>query len=86
MTPADIHEYGLQDATHPLSEIDIKRARDALEHDPFFRAHAAWKHAIEELLSLGVRAEQQALAKWGLNFVIEEYLPRKLKDPAAFLP
>ena len=28
-----------------------------------------------------VRAEQQALAKWGLNFVIDKYLPKKLKDP-----
>jgi len=35
---------------------------------------------------MGVRAEQQALAKWGLNFVIEEYLPRKLKAKASFLP
>ena len=33
-----------------------------------------------------LRAEQQALAKWGLNFVIEEYLPRKMKDPKSFLP
>ncbi len=29
---------------------------------------------------MGVRAEQQALAKWGLNYVTEEYLPRKLAD------
>ena len=29
---------------------------------------------------MGVRAEQQALAKWGLNFVMDEYLPRKLAD------
>jgi DNA topoisomerase-6 subunit A len=35
---------------------------------------------------MGVRAEQQALAKWGLNFVIDEYLPQKLKDPKKFLP
>ena len=35
---------------------------------------------------MGVRAEQQALAKWGLNFVLEEYLPRKLKNTKAFLP
>jgi DNA topoisomerase-6 subunit A len=35
---------------------------------------------------MGVRAEQQALAKWGLNFVMEEYLPRKLADPKSFLP
>jgi len=35
---------------------------------------------------MGVRAEQQALAKWGLNYVIEEYLPRKLEHPERFLP
>ena len=86
VAPDDIKEYGLEDATHPLSEVDVKRARDALDHDPFFRAHEPWVRAIEKLLSLGVRAEQQALAKWGLNFVIEEYLPRKLKDPTTFLP
>ena len=35
---------------------------------------------------MGVRAEQQALAKHGLNYVIDEYLPEKLKDPSKFLP
>jgi DNA topoisomerase VI subunit A len=30
--------------------------------------------------------DRQALAKWGLNFVIEEYLPRKLENRKAFLP
>ena len=35
---------------------------------------------------MGVRAEQQALAKWGLNYVIEEYLPRKLDNRKGFLP
>ena len=29
---------------------------------------------------------QQALAKWGLNYVIDEYLPRKLKETEKFLP
>jgi len=31
-------------------------------------------------------AEQQALAKWGLNYVIDVYLPEKLKNPKSFLP
>ncbi len=35
---------------------------------------------------MGVRAEQQALARWGLNYVIDEYLPAKLANPKAFLP
>jgi DNA topoisomerase-6 subunit A len=66
--------------------VDIKRARDALKNDPFFKSHKPWQKAMAELLEMGVRAEQQALAKWGLNYVIEEYLPRKLANPAQFLP
>ena len=41
---------------------------------------------LEALLKMGVRAEQQALAKWGLNYVIDEYLPRKLGRTKDFLP
>jgi DNA topoisomerase-6 subunit A len=37
------------------------------------------------MLKMGVRVEQQAFAKHGLNFVLEEYLPRKLKQ-GKFLP
>ena len=39
-----------------------------------------------KLLAEGVRAEQQALAKHGLNYVIEKYLPQKLKKTDSFLP
>jgi DNA topoisomerase-6 subunit A len=84
VTPADIREYRLP--THPLLDVDIKRARDALKNDPFFKSHKPWQKAMADLLEMGVRAEQQALAKWGLNYVIEEYLPRKLANPAQFLP
>jgi DNA topoisomerase-6 subunit A len=84
VTPADIREYRLP--THPLLDVDVKRARDALKNDPFFKSHKPWQKAMADLLEMGVRAEQQALAKWGLNYVIEEYLPRKLANPAQFLP
>jgi DNA topoisomerase VI subunit A len=86
VTPQDILDFKLEDATHKLVEVDIKRAKDALKNDPFFKAHREWETAINQLLKMGVRAEQQALAKWGLNFVIEEYLPRKLANPKSFLP
>ncbi len=84
VTPQDIHDYELP--THPLKDVDIKRARDALKNDPFFSSHRQWKRALEQLIEMGVRAEQQALAKWGLNYVIEEYLPDKLKSVSKFLP
>jgi DNA topoisomerase VI subunit A len=85
LTPQDIEDFDLQDATHKLQEVDIKRAKDALKNDPFFQSHKDWVDAIQMLLKSGWRAEQQALAKWGLNFVIEDYLPKKLADPDSFL-
>ena len=84
VSPQDIVDYKLP--THPLKEVDIKRAQDALKNDPFYEVHPKWRHAVEQLVKMGVRAEQQAFAKFGLDFVMEEYLPRKLKDPRKFLP
>jgi DNA topoisomerase VI subunit A len=84
ITPQDIVDYKLP--THPLKDVDIKRARDAIKNDPFIRHYREWIHAIEHMLKMGVRAEQQALAKHGLNYVIDTYLPQKLKHPERFLP
>ncbi len=84
ITPQDIVDYKLP--THPLKEVDVKRARDAIKNDPFFQHHKEWVKAVEHMLKMGVRAEQQALAKWGLNYVIEKYLPQKLKHTEKFLP
>jgi DNA topoisomerase-6 subunit A len=86
VTSQDIFDFGLEDATHALTKTDIKRAQDVLRNDPFFKAHPQWISAVKTMLRIGVWAEQQALAKWGLNFVIEEYLPRKLAEQDSFLP
>jgi DNA topoisomerase-6 subunit A len=84
ITPQDILDYKLP--THPLKDVDVKRARDAIKNDPFFQHHRPWVAAMEHLLKMGVRAEQQALAKWGLNYVIDRYLPEKISHPERFLP
>jgi len=84
VTPQDVIDYKLP--THPLKVVDVKRAKDALKNDPFFKQHKPWTVAMKQMLKMGTRAEQQALARWGLNYVIEEYLPQKLKATAKFLP
>jgi len=84
VTPADIIDYKLP--THPLKEVDVKRAKDAMKNDPFVQHHRDWQKAIKQMISMKVRAEQQALAKHGLNFVISDYLPKKLKNPKSWLP
>jgi DNA topoisomerase-6 subunit A len=84
VSPQDIVDYDLP--THPLKDVDIKRAKDALKNDPFFQHHGEWKKSLTQLLKLGKRAEQQAFAKFHLNFVMDTYLPDKLKRPEKFLP
>jgi DNA topoisomerase VI subunit A len=84
VTPQDIKDYQLP--THPLKEVDIKRAKDALKNDPFVRHFKPWQDAINLMLSMGVRVEQQAFAKHGLDFVVTRYLPEKLKKVEKFLP
>jgi len=84
VTPQDVIDYKLP--THPLKDVDIKRAKDALKNDPFVKHHKEWQKAINQMIQMKVRAEQQALAKWGLNFVIDTYLPEKLAKIDKFLP
>ena len=84
VTPQDIITYKLP--THPLKDVDIKRAKDALKNDPFVKHHKPWQKAINQMLKMGVRVEQQAFAKHGLDFVVNKYLPSKLKKASDFLP
>ncbi len=84
VTPQDIRDYNLP--THPLEEKDKKRAQDAMKNDPFFKNNKPWQHALEDMIRMGVRVEQQAFAARGLNYVLETYLPEKLKSPGKMLP
>ena len=84
VTPGDIKDYKLP--THPLKEVDVKKIKDMLKNDPFVNHHKEWQKALKEMASMKVRAEQQALAKWGLNYVIDEYLPKKIKNKKTWLP
>ena len=84
VTPQDILDYDLP--THELKPVDIKRAEDALKNDPFIKHYKSWQGALDQMLKMGQRVEQQAFAKHGLNFVIDTYLPEKLANPKRFLP
>jgi DNA topoisomerase VI subunit A len=84
ITPQDIIDYKLP--THPLKDIDIKRVKDGIKNDPFIKHHKKWQDELNKLVKMKKRAEQQALAKHGLNFVISNYLPDKIKNQKTWLP
>ncbi len=74
--PVDIIEYELP--TDPLSDTDINALENELE-DPRFQDDF-WREQIERQLELEQKAEQQALAARGLDFVTETYLPARLDE------
>ena len=76
VTPSDIENYDLP--TDKLSREDIKSLKSELT-DPRFQ-DSFWKNEIKLQLKLGKKSEQQALAKYGLDYVTDTYLPEKLSE------
>lgn len=76
VTASDIENYKLP--SDSLSEQDV-RALQAELTDPRFKT-AEWRSEIELMLKNGKKAEQQSLAKYGLNYVTDTYLPEKLSE------
>jgi len=52
---------------------------NAEKTDPRFKDEF-WKHEIDLMLEINKKAEQQALAKYGLDYVTDTYLPEKLTE------
>lgn len=84
VTPQDILDYNLP--THTLKDIDVKRINDGFKNDPFVQHYKEWQKALKQMVALKKRVEQQAFATHGLNYVIEKYLPVKIKDDKTWLP
>ncbi len=74
VTASDILNYDLP--TDKLNEKDIAALHAELS-DPRFQTEF-WRQEIETMLSINRKAEQQALAKYGLDYVTDTYLPEKL--------
>jgi DNA topoisomerase-6 subunit A len=76
VTPSDIENYKLP--TDKLTKEDINALKSELS-DPRFQ-ESFWKNEIKLQLKIGKKSEQQALAKYGLDYVTDTYLPDKLSD------
>lgn len=76
ISASDILNYDLP--TDKLSDQDIG-ALNAELSDPRFKDEF-WVNEIQAMLGMKKKSEQQALAKYGLDYVTDKYLPEKLKD------
>ncbi len=76
ITPSDIENYELPN--DKLTDRDVAALKSELD-DPRFDDDF-WRDEINFQLQLGKKSEQQALAKYGLDFVTDTYLPEKLAE------
>ncbi len=72
----DIINYKLP--TDPLDEVDIKRLYE-LQRDPRYK-DPLWQREIKTFLKIRKKAEQEAFSRYGLTYIVDEYLPTKLEE------
>ena len=73
----DIVDYKLP--SDPLDEVDIKRLYE-LQKDPRYQNDPLWQREIKMFLKIKRKAEQEAFSRYGLTYIVDEYLHRKLKE------
>ncbi|MDH5779520.1 MAG: DNA topoisomerase IV subunit A [Candidatus Bathyarchaeota archaeon] len=71
----DIVDYKLP--SDALTDVDVKRLRD-LRKDPRYEGEL-WRREIKKFLEIRKKAEQEAFSRYGLTYIVDEYLPAKLE-------
>jgi DNA topoisomerase-6 subunit A len=51
-----------------------------LQKDPRYQNDPLWQREIKLFLKIRRKAEQEAFSRYGLTYIVDEYLPTKLKD------
>lgn len=71
----DIVDYKLP--SDPLTDLDIKRLNE-LEKDPRYKG-SMWNREIDTFRKIRKKSEQEAFSRYGLTYIVDKYLPEKLK-------
>lgn len=73
---SDILDYKLP--TEPLTEFDHKRLLE-LKSDPRYK-DKHWQDELDIFLKIEQKAELEAFSRYGLTYIVDEYLPAKLES------
>ncbi len=72
---SDIVKYKLP--SDKLTDVDIKRLYE-LKADPRY-TDKMWHDELETFLRIKKKSEQEAFSRYGLSYIVDTYLPEKLK-------
>jgi len=76
---SDIEKYKLPSSR--LTDLDIKRLNE-LKKDIRYKGDP-WASEIETFYKIKKKAEQEAFSRYGLSFIVDEYLKKRLKELGA---
>ena len=73
---SDIVKYKLP--TDPMTEADVKRAQE-LKKDPRYTG-GVWQRELDIFLKIRRKSELEAFSKYGLTFIVDNYLKEKMQE------
>jgi DNA topoisomerase VI subunit A len=80
LLPSDLDKFNVPKAARlKMTEWDLKKAQKMLEY-PWIKNNKKWRKELQLMISRGEKAELQALAKHGITFMTDVYLPQKLES------
>jgi len=79
ITADDIEKYGLKKNLIKFKDVDVTRLKQLQDYD-WFKNNKDWQRQFKLMLSMGAKAEIQALSARGITFITDKYLPEKIKD------
>ena len=79
LLPSDLDKFKVPKAARlKMTEWDIKKAQTMLQY-PWISKNRRWKKELLLMLERKEKAELQALAKHGITFMTDVYIPQKLE-------
>jgi DNA topoisomerase VI subunit A len=79
LLPSDLDKFNVPKAARlEMTEWDIKKAKNMLGY-PWIKDNKKWRKELELMVERKEKAELQALAKHGITFMTDQYLPQKLE-------
>jgi len=76
---SDIPKYDLPSTK--LTDLDIRRLNE-IKKDVRYQKRR-WKEEIAKFFEVGKKAEQEAFSKYGLSFIVDKYLKKRLDELGA---
>lgn len=78
LLPSDLDKFNVPKAARlKMTEWDFRKAKTMLEY-PWIKNNKRWKKELKIMIDTGEKAELQALAKHGITFMTDTYIPQKL--------